>query len=124
MRNPTSRTSLPLPFLQLALLPFLSLPATSTPATADPVTDTDDRPCVTRTEQRLVDDGWRKRRVHRVFDTKGSAVLARADSSAAILRHYPACNGTHTVHVQYQSTDEDPRWRVTHVVRSKNPTEN
>ena len=81
---------------------------TTSPATADTPG------CVTKTEYRKIHKGMTKKRVHRIFDTRGWG----ADGGAGgYSRAYPSCDHQHVAYIEYSTlsgkptTDGWKRWR-------------
>jgi hypothetical protein len=62
--------------------------AWSTPAVADPPGDNDTRACVTKKEFNSIENGDRKRFVHRTFDFSGVRVSKQGDIE---VRQYKVC---------------------------------
>ena len=71
---------------------LLTSVATTTPAQADTPG------CVTKGEYRNVHKGMTKKRVHRIFDTRG----VRTAFTTSEIRHYKPCNAYGTVQVSYR----------------------
>jgi hypothetical protein len=70
--------------------------------TTAPPAQAESRPCVSKSEYRQVREGMRKRRVHRVFGTRGRRVAyAQAYGYSAEIRRYRGCKRRSRVSVAY-----------------------
>ncbi len=72
--------------------------------TTAPVAYADTPRCVTRAEYERVDAGMSKRRVHRIFDTRGRrTAISSSGGATAEVRSYRPCRRHSAVSVAYRS---------------------